>query len=54
MIVLESEPLLSRSYQMVLEGCFENNAKDQMVNHISGDGGHRFWLQGSFNLLTRE
>ena len=39
--VLESEPMLSRSYQMVFEGCFENNAKDQMVSHIYGDGGHR-------------
>ena len=26
-IVLESEPTLSESYQMVFEGCFENNAK---------------------------
>ena len=25
-----------------------------MVSCISSDGGHRFWLQGSFNLLTRE
>ena len=24
-IVLESEPTLSRSYQMIFEGCFENN-----------------------------
>ena len=39
---------------MVFKGCFENNAEDQMVSHISGDGGHRFWLQGPFNLLTRE
>ena len=27
-IVLESEPMLSRSYQIVFEGCFENNAED--------------------------
>ena len=53
-IVLESEPTLSRSYQMVFEGCFENNAEEQMVSCISGDGGHRLWLQGPFNLLTRE
>ena len=53
-IVLESEPTLSESYQMVFEGCFENNAEEQMVSRISGDGGHRFWLQGPFNLLTRE
>ena len=53
-IVLESEPTLSGSYQMVFEGCFENNAEKQMVSRISGDGGHRLWLQGPFNLLTRE
>ena len=53
-IVLESEPTLSESYQMVFEGCFENNAEEQMVSRISGDGGHRLWLQGPFNLLTRE
>ena len=53
-IVLESEPTLSGSYQMVFEGCFENNVGEQMVSHISGDGGHRVWLQGPFNLLTRE
>ena len=39
---------------MVFEGCFENNAEEQMVSHISGDEGHRLWLQGPFNLLTRE
>ena len=39
---------------MVFEGCFENNAGEQMVSRISGDGGHRLWLQGLFNLLTRE
>ena len=53
-IVLESEPMLSGSYQMVFEGCFENNAEEQMVSRISGDRGHRLWLQGPFNLLTRE
>ena len=53
-IVLESKPTLSGSYQMVFEGCFENNAEEQMVSRISGDGGHRLWLQGPFNLLTRE
>ena len=53
-IVLEFEPTLSGSYQMVFEGCFENNAEEQMVSRISGDGGHRLWLQGPFNLLTRE
>ena len=53
-IVLESEPTLSRSYQMVFEGCFENNTRKEMVSRIFGDGGHRLWLQGPFNLLTRE
>ena len=53
-IVLESKPTFSGSYQMVFEGCFENNAEEQMVSRISGDGGHRLWLQGPFNLLTRE
>ena len=53
-IVLEFEHTFSGSYQMVFEGCFENNAGEQMVSHISGDGGDRFWLQGPFNLLTRE
>ena len=53
-IVLESEPTLSGSYQMIFEGCFKNNVEEQMVSHISGDGGHRLWLQGPFNLLTRK
>ena len=39
---------------MVFEGCFENNVKKQMLSCISGDGSHRLWLQGPFNLLTRE
>ena len=38
MIVLKSEPTFSKSYQMVFEGCFENNAEEQMVSRISGDG----------------
>ena len=53
-IVLESEPTLSGSYQMVFEGCFENNAEEKMMSRIFGDGGHRLWLQRPFNLLTRE
>ena len=53
-IVLESEPTVCGSYQMVFEGCFENNAEEQIVSRISGDGDHRLWLQGPFNLLTRE
>ena len=40
-IVLESEPTLSGSYQMIFEGSFENNAEEQMVSRISGDGDHR-------------
>ena len=46
--------MLSGSYQMVFEGCFENNVGKQMVSHMSSDGGHRLWLQGPFNLLTKE
>ena len=53
-IVLESEPTLSGSYQMIFERCFENNVEEQMVSHISGDGSHRLWLQRPFNLLTSE
>jgi hypothetical protein len=53
-IVLESEPTLSGSYQMVFEGCFENNNEEQRVGRISSEVGHRFWLQGPLNLLTRE
>ena len=53
-IVLESEPTLSGSYQMVFEGCFKKNVEEQMVSRISGDGGHRLWLQGPFNPLTKE
>ncbi|KAG0577128.1 hypothetical protein KC19_5G133000 [Ceratodon purpureus] len=53
-IVLESEPTLSGNYQMVFEGCFENNNEGQMVSSISSEVGHRFWLQGQLNLLTRE
>ena len=43
-IVLEYEPTLSKSYQMIFEECFENNVEEQMVSRISGDGGHRLWL----------
>ena len=39
---------------MVFEGCFENNAEEQMMSRISDDGGRRLWLQGPLNLLTRE
>ena len=53
-IVLEFELTLFESYQMIFEGCFENNAEEQIVSCISSDGGHRLWLQGPFNLLTKE
>lgn len=53
-IVLESEPTLSGSYQMVFEGCFENNNEEQRVSRISSEVGHRFWLQGQLNPLTKE
>ena len=53
-IALESEPTFSGSYQMVFEGFFENNAEEQMVSCISGDGGHCLWLQGPFNFLTKQ
>ena len=39
---------------MVFERCFENNAEEQMMSRISNDGSHRLWLQGPFNLLTKE
>ena len=39
---------------MIFEECFGNNAEEQMVSRISSDKGHRLWLQGPFNLLTRE
>ena len=52
--MFESKPTLFESYQMEFEGCFENNAKEQIVSHISGDGCHRLWLQGPLNLLTKE
>ena len=39
---------------MVFEGCFDNNAEEKMVSRIFDDGSHRLWLQGPFNLLTKE
>ena len=35
--MLEFEPTLSESYQMVFEGCFENNVEEQIVCRMSGD-----------------
>ena len=52
--MLESEPTFSGSYQMVFEGYFENNAREKMVSCIFGDGSHRLWFQGPFNLFTKE
>ena len=46
--------MLFGSYQMVFEGCFENNAEEQIMSRIFGVGDHRFWLQRPFNLLTKE
>jgi len=37
MIILESEPTLSENYQIVFEGCFENNSEEQMVSCISSE-----------------
>lgn len=53
-IVLESEPALSGSYQMVFEGCFENTTEGSTVTRVSSEVGHRLWLQGSLNHLSRE
>lgn len=53
-IVLESEPALSGSYQMVFEGCFENTTERSTVTRVSSEVGHRLWLQGSLNHLSRE
>ena len=39
---------------MIFEGCFENNAGEQRMSCISGDGGYRLWLQRPFYLLTKE
>ena len=53
-MVVELKPTLSGSYQMVFEGCFKNNTKEQIESHISGHGDHCLWLQGPLNFLTRE
>ena len=51
-IVLKLESTLFRSYQMVFERRFENNAEEHCC--ISGDGGHRFWLQGFVQSFDHE
>jgi hypothetical protein len=38
----------------MFEGCFENTNESQMVSRFSNEVGHRFWLQGSLNHLSRE
>lgn len=53
-IVLESEPALSGSCQVVFEGCFENTAEESTVTRIASEVGHRLWLQGPLNHLSRE
>lgn len=53
-IVLESEPTLSGTYEVIFEGCFVNDGGEQRVSRISSEVGHRVWLQGPLNLLTRE
>ena len=53
-IVLEAETMLSGEHQVIFEGSFENNDEGQMVSRLSNEFGHRFWLQGPLNHLTRE
>lgn len=53
-IILEAEYLLSGGHQLVMEGCFENNGENQMVTRFTDELGHRLWLQGPLNYLTRE
>ena len=53
-IVLKSEPMLYDRYQMMFEGCFENNTKEHMISHISSNKDYCLWLQGPLDLLTRE
>ena len=52
-IVVKFEPMFSRSYQMMFEGCFKNT-KEQMVSHISNKTSHCFWFQEPLNLLIKE
>lgn len=53
-IVLESEAALSRSYQIVFEGCFENTIEGSTVTCVSSEVGHCLWLQGPLNHWSRE
>lgn len=53
-IILESEPTLSGTYEIIFEGCFANDGGEQRVSRISSEVGHRVWLQGPLNLLARE
>ena len=53
-IVLESEAMLIGGHQVVFEGCFENTNEGQMVSRFSNEIGHRLWLHGPLNHLSRE
>lgn len=53
-IVLESEAILIGGHQVVFEGCFENTNEGQMVSRFSNEIGHRLWLHGPLNHLSRE
>ena len=53
-IVLKSGPILSGSYLMVFEGCFQNNNEELRMCRISSEIGHRCWLQRQLNLMYRE
>jgi hypothetical protein len=53
-IVLEVEATLSGGHQVIFEGCFENTNEGQMVSRFSNENGHRLWLQGPLNHLSRE
>ena len=53
-IVLEAESTLSGGYQMIFEGCFENNIERRMVSRISSEVGHRLWLQGQLSHLSSQ
>ena len=53
-IILEAESTLSGGHEMVFEGLFENNDEGQMVSRFTNEIGHRLWLRGPLNHLTRE
>jgi hypothetical protein len=53
-IILEAEIMLIKGHQVVFEGCFQNTNESQMVNCLSDEVGHFFWLQGPLNHLGDE